>query len=534
MSKAVLIVEPNDARRAAIRQACAARGLQVLEVGDAMAGLAALGRADFGAVIIAEGKRHLSLRGIVQLARKRHAGIRIFVILGDISHADNVTRILGDVSLVPPDWGVEQLATATTDAIEALGGPAPNPWSGDSASIEPAPQRVALPPIGAESTDDDFLTMDLHLEGALEEGSGAGLLMAAFSQELTGQIAIKDGDGNPTGNLYLFQGEPAWAERADGDTAMHRRLVNAGALAVDAVVEPVAPGELLSTLVKAGEITAEQAADVVRAEVRDAVLALAAANDGSYEFSEERGYLSHAPPVRLNPFGLIFESRRAAYTPDMLLALGSEIGHKYLMPGPALAVSAEKIKPFLRGVDVADQIDGARTVDDFFTVSGLDSLMGTLMIITMRDAQLVSLSDTRRVSDDSVVNVSRDSVVTRRDELDVPHTPAPTSLSRMPSLADGEPAAPDENLFDLIKRMTPLTQPAQVLGVPVHAEGHELDEAYRARMTELDVNRVPDGPDAVTLERALMALQQKVQSAYDTLKLERPAGGDPTRDSNPF
>ena len=112
MSKAVLIVEPNDARRAAIRQACAARGLQVLEVPEAMHGLAALGRADFGALIVAEGKRHLSLRGLVQLARKRHAGIGIFVILGNVANEAQVKGVLGDVTTVPPDWGVEQLATA--------------------------------------------------------------------------------------------------------------------------------------------------------------------------------------------------------------------------------------------------------------------------------------------------------------------------------------------------------------------------------------------------------------------------------------
>lgn len=533
MSKAVLIVEPNDARRAAIRQACAARGLQVLEVAEAMAGLAALGRADFGAVIVAEGKRHLSLRGLVQLARKRHSEIRIFVILGDAGNADSVTRILGEVSLVPPDWGVEQLASATTEAIEALGGPAPNPWSGDSAAVEDVPERVALPPIGADP-DDDFLTMDLHLEGALEEGSGAGLLMAAFSQELTGKITMKDDAGQTSASLYLFQGEPAWAERADGDATLHRRLVNAGALPVDAEVSSVAQGELLASLVGEDRITAEDAAAVVRAEVRDVVLQLATADGGSYEFDEERGFLSHEPPVRLNPFGLIFESRRAAYTPDMLLALGSEIGGKYLVPGPALAVSAEKIAPFLSGVDVSEQIDGNNTVDTFFNASGLDSLMGTLMILTMRDAQLVSLTDSKRISDDSVVNVSRDSVVTRREDLEVPHTPAPAATAQPPSLTDGDPVTEQESLIDLIKRMTPLTQPAQVLGVPVHAEGHELEEAYQARMSELDVGRVPEGAQYVDVQRALLALQQKVQSAFDTLKLERPAGGDPTRDSNPF
>lgn len=78
--RAVLIVEVDDARRAELRRALAARSLYLFEVTDAFEAMAAIGRAEFGAVVAGEGKRQLSLRGLCQLARRSHPGVHLFVV----------------------------------------------------------------------------------------------------------------------------------------------------------------------------------------------------------------------------------------------------------------------------------------------------------------------------------------------------------------------------------------------------------------------------------------------------------------------
>ena len=69
MGDVVLVVEKDDRVRMSIRGALDARFLPVYEVGDAFDAMSALGRAEFGALVVSAGKRTLSLRGLCQLAR---------------------------------------------------------------------------------------------------------------------------------------------------------------------------------------------------------------------------------------------------------------------------------------------------------------------------------------------------------------------------------------------------------------------------------------------------------------------------------
>ena len=140
---------------------------------------------------------------------------------------------------------------------------------------------------------------------------------------------------------------------------------------------------------------------------------------------------SSATCPKLNPFGIILESLRTEMTPDLILATSSELSPQYLHPGPALGVAAEKIKPFVRDVDVSALLDGTATVEQFNEASGLDVLMGTVMVLTLVRARLASLNDAPRSMDESVVTTTK-SLHAEWDDIPFASVDVP--------LADGEAA----------------------------------------------------------------------------------------------
>src|SRR5688572_25600698 len=95
MQRSTLVVDDDEARRRALVHAFSRRGLRYLDVADAFGAMAALGRADFGAVVAAEGRRTLSLRGLCQLARRRHPDVAIFVLHREGSDPAQIPGILG-------------------------------------------------------------------------------------------------------------------------------------------------------------------------------------------------------------------------------------------------------------------------------------------------------------------------------------------------------------------------------------------------------------------------------------------------------
>ena len=71
--------------------------------------------------------------------------------------------------------------------------------------------------------------------------------------------------------------------------------------------------------------------------------------------------------------------------------------------------------------------------------------MGTLMVLTMIDARLISLADMPKIADDSVVNVNRKSMSSEWDEPSVPPS-SPRIVG--PSLAEQEPEADGRSTED--------------------------------------------------------------------------------------
>jgi hypothetical protein len=103
----------------------------------------------------------------------------------------------------------------------------------------------------------------------------------------------------------------------------------------------VPQGQLLGSLVQKGLLTGQQMHEFMRELVRDFVLALANAATGAYRFDEDKKFLEVAPLLKVNPFGLILESRRRSMQPvlaavDRLqVRVGDRLGRAVVDHAPA-------------------------------------------------------------------------------------------------------------------------------------------------------------------------------------------------------
>ncbi|MDP2339903.1 MAG: hypothetical protein Q8O67_03010 [Deltaproteobacteria bacterium] len=593
MQRSILIVDEDDTRRRAIAGSLAARGQRYLDVADAFAAMAALGRADFGAVLAAEGRRTLSLRGLCQLARKRHPDIMLLVLPKPGSDVEEIRRVLElTVEMIDPELSVERLVTAMIERVDAetidleptqtgldmvrhqdASIPSFNPFDaptgsdplsgafdsvprvdipmlaaahGEAPPVRTAPAALDLPELVLDKTEktrpdarlpprgsapqsapSTTQEAEIHLDGHFEDvdgGAGAALLMGLFAQDMTGRLVV--GEGEAEGTLYLYRGEPVWADDPAGDAGLYRKLVQKSFLKPDVVVDAVAEGQLLGSLMQRGLLSGAQMHDFMREVVRDRVIGLAVQSEGTYQFNEDKAFLDTAPLLKVNPFGLILDSRRRRLPPPALMALGGEIESKYLQPQPALQAASEKLRPFVRGAKASDVIDGATTVKDFWEKVGLDPFMGTLVVVVMRDARLVTLEELpqARGLDLAETAFTREtSVEIAIADSDQEHPTAATS--------EAEEKA-REDIFTLYMRLKPLSQPRQVLGVALAADGAAVDAAYEQRMAELDPRRIPEGSAQHLLAQRIDELRRKVTSAYQTLKLQMGSASD--GGTNPF
>jgi hypothetical protein len=550
MQKSTLVVDEDEARRRELVSALSHHGLRYLDVADAFGAMAALGRADFGAVVAAEGRRTLSLRGLCQLARRRHPDVVIFIIHRPGSDPRTIPELLGtsvhvlspatpeheiagllENALLGPDEelaidfvdvprtlenGAEEEPTVQNVAAPKaqpptidLGFTADSPWP---AEPEEPTERNPAPLASTVSTEPAPL-----LEGTFDGSAGPALLLGLFSQELTGRLVVKDGPA--AGRLYFYRGEPVWADDPAGDAGLHRRLVQKAKLPPDARLEAVPQGQLLGSLVQKGVLSGQQMHEFMRELVRDVVLAVASASSGAYRFEEDRKFLDVAPLLRVNPFGLVLEARRKSLTPAQLVAMTAELSGKYVVAGPGLGSSSEKLAPFVRGARLNHVIDGTKTVRDVLEYANLDALMGTLVMLSLRDTKLVSFEDGPRQPQGGVTlrTTLPDLTV---DAVEVTLVDADTTDA--PSSEEEERAK--EEIFGLYTRLKPLTVPRQVLGVGVDADAAEIDAAYEARMKELDPSRIPEGSARQLLIVRIEELRRKVLSAYQALKLQATSG----------
>ncbi len=375
---------------------------------------------------------------------------------------------------------------------------------------------------GTQTAEPVHLVVDGHFED-LDGGAGAAFLMSLFSQELTGRLVVKKGDAE--GTLYLYRGEPVWADDPMGDAGLYRKLVQKAFLKPDQAVAAVPDGQLLGSLLQVGGLTSTQMHDFMREVVRDRVIAVAQQVQGGYVFTEDKAFLDTAPLLKVNPFGLVLESRRRALSPPALMALQGEIENRYAIPQPGISTADEKLTPFLRGAKASLIIDGQRTVKDLLESVGLDPFMGTLVVVTLRDARLVTLEDEPRSAGMDLAERAF------TDEVSLELTMADADIADDAPANDAEARA-REDIYALYMRLKPLSQPRQVLGVGVDANEDAIEVAYRDRMIELDPKRIPEGSAQHILAQRIEELRRKVTSAYQTLKLQ--VGTISSDDPNPF
>jgi hypothetical protein len=583
MQRSTLVVDDDEPRRRNLVHALSRRGLRYLDVADAFGAMAALGRADFGAVVATEGRRTLSLRGLCQLARRRHPDVVILVIHREGSDPSQIPQILGTkVDVISPRASADDVAAAIENALIAPVGEdvsmefamepstsitektVPNAVQPQQLLVDEDPtvkMPVASAPITTPQLPPDSLApdepterveraqipspisipaiVDLDaplLEGLLDGGSGPALLLGVFTQELTGRLVVKDGPA--AGTLYFYRGEPVWADDPLGDAGLHRRLVQKGRIRPDARIEAVAQGQLLGSLVQKGTLTGQQMHDFMRELVRDFVLTLCTAGSGAYRFEEDRKFLDVAPLLRVNPFGLVLESRRKSISPAQLLQMSGEMEAKFVIPGPGLGKSTDKLAPFVRGARLDHVIDGTKTVRAVLEYTSLDQFMGTLVMLSLKDTKLVSLSDEARPVSGGVTLNDQKSLSSDEQEVTLVDAEFPPE----PPQSEEEGKA-REAIFGLYMRLKPLTLPRQVLGVGLDADLAEIEAAFTERMRELDPALIPEGSAQALLAARIDELRKKVTSAYQALKLQasaapgtgvHPFDAGKTSKTNPF
>lgn len=420
-SCSVLIVDKDAARRGEIAAACAARGATVQVADDPFSAMAALGQRRFDVLCAYAGPRHLSLRGLFQLARRKRHDISIHAFVLPEDQAAVALSFEGEAIISELSSGVEAIANALVGAPEPEAPPpatpqpeAPpqtTPQQTASEAEDPLPDLPPTMPVAFVDDLDDELDVDVHPDGTEEvpgerepgqepegfEGelhtpalpSGAEALIAAFARELTGALVVRSDDARFV--LYLYGGEPAWVELPGGDAALFERLVGRGLLPTDFRPEPVPEGRLFSSLLEQGHLSRTDAQIFMQQLLFDVAIEIAGLESCAAEVEQAPQFLATPPPFRVNPFGLVLESRRRRMSPDELLATSLELDEVRVVASAKLDKVYGKVAPFLRGVDVRALLQGGATLRGFREAAGVDAMLATQLVLALEAVGLVRI-----------------------------------------------------------------------------------------------------------------------------------------------
>ncbi|MBI5497988.1 MAG: hypothetical protein HY904_23495 [Deltaproteobacteria bacterium] len=409
MNKAVLLVDTNSFRRAALAKAFAVHRVSVAEAPSLFQGIAALGRADFSVLLVGEG-RPASMRGLCRLARKRHPSIHILVLQRSGGSLEAVRQATG-VTLHGVDG--DAAAAEVVSRVEALQKmPAPMEYDPLHTALVQVDVAAALAEEQEHPPEDEdvFAEPDLAgaapgeaplMEGTLDNEGGAPLLMGLFAQEATGTLAV---DAGPARGRYRFAaGEPVGLD--EDDDALWAALLRTHRVKEGTARPAARAGGLAEALLKGGALTGDALRRHLQDELKDRLRPLVGQKEGAWRFVEAAAAADDAP--RVNPFSIILEHFRRSMSPDRLLVVGRELQGRYLVPGTALALAASKLAGFVKGADVAALINGQCTVGQFYEATRLDLLMGALVVLTLEAAQLVSMADKPQAADAPRVALAR-------------------------------------------------------------------------------------------------------------------------------
>ena len=254
----------------------------------------------------------------------------------------------------------------------------------DLSDLDVAP--LPDPAVSAEGTPH----FDLDLSVAEVQGApGAVWLMKIASEKENGRLYIPDGPAK--GVLYFANGEGVWAEfenAVDGlrDFLMKRDLPTPGGQSNASLSE----GEYLFRMIENDALQEQDASEAILDLVRERILQLAFEGWGDFRF-ERDDVMAEVPPVlSVHPFGLILESRQRELAPTDLIGLSSELENDVLKPGPASTWVGNTLDRYLNNLDLTTFLEERPTVGDFFTKSSLGPITGTLMVLALRDTQVIT------------------------------------------------------------------------------------------------------------------------------------------------
>lgn len=176
MEKKVLVVQGDDRRRGAIRDALAACGVAVVEASSAADAMGLVKNDAVDGLVVNDESRQLALRGLCGMVKRAREEAPVFVLLHDTSDLGRIATAVGhDAVLLPSDSAPEQVAVRVT---ERFGGHGPRLWTYEK--VRPLRRsklwesHVALSP---RSRTDVFLTQladqfarDSELRGEFMDG----------------------------------------------------------------------------------------------------------------------------------------------------------------------------------------------------------------------------------------------------------------------------------------------------------------------------------------------------------------------------
>ena len=478
---APLVILVDTDRGRASRTAAALRRAGALPVAalDAYDAAAAMGAADFRAVVVGGDVDRALLRGLAAVGRRRHPDLRLFAFVDrgvdvDALRADTVA----DLDVL--DAGVDPDAAA-----RRIRGALPDPSAAEDDAI----------PVGMSATDPALplprTTQETEplLDGALAAGTGPAVLLVLYAQELTGVLRVVDGPAR--GALYVERGDAVWCEGDDDDD--------------------------VGAAVRAGTLSGAAAYARMRDRIRARVLGVAEANAGRWTFREDDRFVAELPLVRVNPIGLVVEARRRRTPPHELMRLARELERRTVVAGAALEQASERLKRFTNGVGIARLLEERITVAQLFARTGLDPLMGTVVLLGLEDARLLALKDVPP----PVEAVELRSVVTgafRRPVLD--------AAEEQPDESDDVKAIRKE-VADVYMRAKLGADARALLDVGVDADATTLRAAKDALLQRLDPTRLPAGLGGGALLSARIAeVRALVERAWEALAASVPALAD--------
>lgn len=482
-------------------------GLGLIVVPDVIGAMAAVGRADFRAVVvvepIAEGSS-LSLKALFRIARLRHRTLAL-VVIGAASAHPGLTAL--NVRFIPEPEDAAALERAISAAMVEAGArlepPRTDPDAGQGDEDEGFDDPTILDP-----------RAPALLEGAMSAGVGAAVLAAVFAQELSGRLEV---DGGPAaGTLYFAAGEPIAAGHPDGDDGLASLLIAAGLIERGQLPRFGADRPLLAELSRSDAVPAERLLAFLRGTVRDRVLGFVAQSDGHYAFFGDDTFMSSCVITKVNSFGLMLEARRRRMAPLDILRAQIAVEGKFVLAGVGLGRAAARLVRFAGGVDLSEKITGRTKAVDIIREVGLDPLMGTLLLLTLEDARLVTFAGEPQA--EAPPPTSRHVTGSRRFDL-------PSDVFDLDGPTDPDDDPEQQRLSRLYLTLAPVNNPRALLDVREGATRDEVESAYEHSL-QLISDAAPSAATRPALRARAELLRKKLTQARRALLNEEDP--DPT------